>query len=185
MSGKDPGYSAQALSWATELVTAYTESVDGSLAELDAILRDLRRDRDDAELRDLLASLTGLAAHAVMVIASRLEADRRPEHEYEAEPGERIREYRTKVLTDCVAAVHEFRPAAVQLPPKTGVTAWLTTTGERRSGFDRRLGTDRRWRAPGNPSEMINLRARGERRVRAADRRSGIDRRQVAAPTTS
>jgi hypothetical protein len=186
MSNKDPGYSAQALYWAAELVTAYTESGDGTLpAEFDAILKDLRRHRREAELRDLLASLAGVAAHAVMIIASRLEADLPSRPGRESGPEERIREYRTKVLMDCIAAVREFRPAAVQLPPKLDASARLTTTGERRSGFDRRLGTDRRWRAPGNLSETINLRAHGERRVRASDRRSGIDRRQPAAPTTS
>jgi len=50
-------------------------------------------------------------------------------------------------------------------------------TRERRSGWDRRLGSERRQAAPGNPKEQINLRLFGERRVGVADRRSGFDRR--------
>jgi hypothetical protein len=55
-------------------------------------------------------------------------------------------------------------------------------TGERRSGRERRIGTDRRTRAPGSSSEKINLRIYGERRKGVADRRSGEDRRDEDSP---
>jgi hypothetical protein len=180
MRRKDAGYSPQALSWATELVSAYTESKDGNLAaEVDSILNEIGKDK--AELHNLLASLSGLAAHAVMVIAARIEADLRVEEGPE-EHYERLREYRTKVLNDCATALREFRPATHKLSPGTGIETWLTMTGERRSGRERRIGTDRRTRAPGSSSEKINLRIYGERRKGVADRRSGEDRRSEDAP---
>jgi hypothetical protein len=61
--------------------------------------------------------------------------------------------------------------------PLVEVAAILRSNRERRSGLDRRLGSERRELAPGNPKEQINLRLFGERRCGVADRRSGIERR--------
>lgn len=170
----DGSYSPRALSWSTQLVRAYTESSNGSVAGgVDSILDEIGDDR--IELRNLIASLAGLAGHAVIVIAVRLEADlgsdQPPDTRFE-----RVLEQRDDVLLKCVEALREFRAASVQLPPATSLAAWAALR-ERRSGKERRLAPDRRRRAPGNPSETINLRLFGERRVGGADRRSGIDRR--------
>jgi hypothetical protein len=171
----DVDYSPQALSWAVQLVRAYTDSVDGDIdAELASVLDEVG---DVAELRNLLASLAGLTGHAVMVISAQLDAklavDNDPERQLE-----RLAEWRTNVLEECALAVHEFRPASMHFLPATDSTGVNVLT-ERRSGFDRRLGTDRRLRAPGNPSERINLQLYGERRVGVTDRRGGVDRRQA------
>jgi hypothetical protein len=61
--------------------------------------------------------------------------------------------------------------------PLVEVAAILRETRERRSGLDRRLGSERRQLPPGNPSEQVNLRLFGERRSGVPDRRSGVDRR--------
>jgi hypothetical protein len=130
---------------------------------------------DKAELRDLVASLAGLAGHAVMVIAVRLEADLGHEQPSETRH-ERVLEQRDEVLLNCAEALREFRTASLQLPPATSLAAWAAMR-ERRSGVERRLAPDRRRRPPGNPSETINLRLHGERRTGDAERRSGVERR--------
>jgi hypothetical protein len=89
-------------------------------------------------------------------------------------------EQRDEVLLSCVEALREFRPASISLPPATNVGAWAAMR-ERRTGRDRRLSPERRLRPPGNPSETINLRLFGERRVGAPDRRSGVERRRLPA----
>lgn len=170
-------YSPRALSLSTGLVLAYTESLDGQVAgEVEAVLAEIGEDK--AQLRNLVASLAGLAGHAVMVIAVRLEADLEDESDGKSR-GERVLEQRDEVLLKCAEALREFRPAALHLPPANSLAAWAAMR-ERRSGRDRRLSPDRRLRAPGNPSEKINLRLFGERRVATADRRSGIERRRGA-----
>jgi hypothetical protein len=154
------GYSSDALSRSTRLVSAYADSVDGNVgAEVGAVLDEIGRDRD--ELQNLVASLAGLAGHAVRAIAVRLEADLG----IESDPATRLprlSEQRTKVLGECADALR----------------AWAHKR-ERRSGMDRRLAPDRRQLAPGNPKEQVNLRLFGERRVGPADRRSGLDRRDL------
>jgi hypothetical protein len=173
----DIDYSPGTVSSAAELIRAYTDSVDGNVsAEVDAILKDVAG--EDAELRNLVASLAGLAGHAVMVISAQLEAHLGIEDDPERRL-ERLAEQRTRVLTECARAVREFRPASMHLP-RAG-SAVLSRMTERRSGLDRRLGSDRRHRAPGNPSERINLQLYGDRRVGSTDRRSGTDRRSSAA----
>lgn len=170
-----PAYSPRALSWATALVRAYTDSVDGDVtAEVEAILGEVGE--DEAELRNLVALLAGLAGHAVMVITAHLQADPQLDDDPEALLA-LISEHRDKVLGECVEALREFRPASLRLPPATRPAESDSTT-ERRSGLERRVGSDRRRLAPGNPSEKINLRLFGERRLRIADRRSGTDRRR-------
>jgi hypothetical protein len=155
------GYSPQALSWSTRLVRAYADSGDGNVtAEVGAVLEEVGR--DEAELRNLVTSLAGLAGHAVRAIAVRLDADLGLELD-EAGQLPRLSEHRTKVLAECADALR----------------AWADTR-ERRTGLDRRLAPDRRQLAPGNPKEQINLRLFGERRVGVADRRSGLDRRGSA-----
>lgn len=167
-------YSPKGLSWATRLVLAYTESLDGlATRDVQAVLDEIGDDQ--AALRDLVASLAGLAGHAVMVIAVRLEADLGHEADPETR-AERVSEQRDEVLLKCVEALREFRPASLRLPPAENLAAWAAIR-ERRSGADRRLSPDRRLRAPGNPSEKINLRLFGERRVATAERRSGVERR--------
>jgi hypothetical protein len=167
------GYSSEALSRSTRLVRAYADSVDGNVsAEVGAVLDEIGRDR--AELQNLVASLAGLAGHAVRAIAVRLEADLGLESDPETQLP-RLSEQRTKVLVECADALR----------------SWADKR-ERRSGLDRRLTPDRRQLAPGNPKEQVNLRLFGERRVGPADRRSGVDRRgpadaglalQASAPT--
>jgi hypothetical protein len=152
------GYSPQALSRSTRLVRAYADSVDGNVAaEVGSILDEVGR--DEAELQNLIASLAGLAGHAVRAMAVRLEADLGLEREL---PGQlpRLSEQRTKVLDECAHALR----------------SWADKR-ERRSGMDRRLGSERRQLAPGNPKEQVNLRLFGERRSGVPDRRSGTDRR--------
>lgn len=162
MSLEIAGYSPQALSRSTRLVRAYADSGDGNVAaEVREVLEEVGS--DNAELRNLIASLAGLAGHAVRAIAVQREADLGLESNPDA-PLPRLSEERTKVLADCADALR----------------SWADLR-ERRSGLDRRLAPDRRRSAPGNPSEQINLRMFGERRVGAADRRSGIDRRNFAA----
>ena len=168
----DVDYSPQALSWAVQLARAYTDSVDGDIAaELASILDEVR---DEAELRNLIAALAGLAGHAVMVISAQLDANLGAEDNSERQL-QRLAQRRTYVLEECALAVHDFRPVD---------PAGFNRVRERRSGLDRRLGSDRRTRAPGNPSERINLQLYGERRVGAADRRGGVDRRQAVVDGT-
>lgn len=174
MYRKSGGFSPTALALASRLVLAYTESLDGSVAgEVEAVLAEIE---GEAELRDLVGSLAGLAGHATLVIAVRLEADLKAEEDPNTRP-ERVWEQRDEVLLKCVEALREFRPASINLPPAHSLAAWAAMR-ERRSGLDRRLSPNRRRRAPGNPSEAINLRLFGERRVGSADRRSGHDRRR-------
>lgn len=144
--------------------------------EVDAVLDEIGDER--TELRNLVASLAGLAGHAMMVIAVRLEADN--EMQDPKTRAERVSEQRDEVLLNCAEALLEFRPASISLPPATSLAAWAAMR-ERRSGTDRRLSPDRRRRGPGNPSEKINLRLSGERRVGVADRRSGVERRRHSA----
>lgn len=145
---------------------AYADSVDGDVAtEVGAVLDEVGK--DEIELRNLVASLAGLAGHAVRAIAVRREADLGLEAGPETELP-RLSEQRTKVLMECADALH----------------SWADKR-ERRSGMDRRLATERRQLAPGNPKEQINLRLYGERRVGLADRRSGTDRRGLAGDERS
>lgn len=161
MSVEVTGYSPQALSRSTRLVRAYADSADGNVAaEVGAILAEVGRDA--AELQNLIVSLAGLAGHAVRAMAVRLEADLGIEHEL-PDQLPRLSEQRTKVLDECADALR----------------SWADRR-ERRSGLDRRLGSERRQPAPGNPKEQINLRLFGERRSGVPDRRSGIDRRDLA-----
>jgi hypothetical protein len=167
-------YTGRALSWSSRLVLAYTDSLDGNLtADVDAVLDEVGE--HEAELDDLVASLAGLAGHAVMVIAARLEADLQPEEDRERRT-ERLLQQRTRVLDECIGALREFRPAVVDLPAAGGGEA---PHHERRSRFDRRVGSNRRHLPPNSPPEKINLRLFGERRVGVSDRRSGGDRRST------
>jgi hypothetical protein len=170
-------YSPKSVSWAAQLVRAYTDSIDGNIAaEVTAILKEIGRDK--AELRSLVAALAGLGGHAVMVVSAHLDASLAVEEDTERRR-QRLEKQRTQVIAECARAVREFRPASVHLPAAPS-TAGSTPLRERRSGFDRRLGTDRRQRERGNPSERINLQLFGERRRLVADRRSGTDRRRSA-----
>jgi hypothetical protein len=172
-------FSDRALFSAAQLVRTYTDSVDGDVAaELDAILDALG---DDATaVRSLLASVAGLAGHAVMVITTRLEVETGVEDDLEHRL-ERVSDLREKVLAECVRAVREFRPAAVHLPPPSSTS--MGGIWERRSGSERRIGSDRRRQPTGSSSEKINLRLFGERRGGSGDRRSGADRRhRVGVP---
>jgi hypothetical protein len=154
------GYSPQALSWSTRLVRAYADSGDGNVAaEVGAVLEEVGRDH--AELRNLVASLAGLAGHAVRAVAVQREADLGLASDPDA-PLPRLSEERAKVVSECAHALR----------------SWADMR-ERRSGLDRRLASDRRVAPPGSSKEQINLRLFGERRVGVADRRSGIDRRNV------
>jgi hypothetical protein len=156
------GYSPQALSWSTRLVRAYADSGDGDVsAEVGAVLEEVGRDR--AELRNLVASLAGLAGHAVRAVAVQREVDLGLASDPHA-PLPRISDERAKVLSECADALRSWANAR-----------------ERRSGRDRRLAPDRRVAAPGSSAEQINLRLFGERRVGVPDRRSGADRRGFAA----
>ena len=155
------GYSPEALSRSTRLVGAYANSVDGDVnAEVGAILDEVGRDK--AELHNLVASLAGLAGHAVRAIAIRREADLGLEDDL-PDQLPRLSEQRTRVLGECADALRS----------RAGKR-------ERRSGLDRRLGSERRRVPPGNPIEQVNLRLFGERRSGVPDRRSGIDRRNSA-----
>jgi hypothetical protein len=175
-------HSSRALSSAAQLVWDYTNSVDGDIAaEIAAMLTEVGS--DEAELRNLVASLAGLAGHAVLVISAHIDANLAPEGNPERHL-ERLAEQRTTVLAECAAAVREFRPASVHFPPPTG-TAVSIRLRERRSGLDRRLGSERRQRARGNPSERINLQLYGERRVGMIDRRRSIERRLAAGESPS
>ena len=77
-------------------------------------------------------------------------------------------------------AASDYSPEELLSRPLVEVAAILRENRERRSGLDRRLGSERRQLAPGNPSEQINLRLFGERRCGVTDRRSGVDRRGFA-----
>jgi hypothetical protein len=77
--------------------------------------------------------------------------------------------------------VSDYSPEELLSRPLVVVAAILRQTRERRSGLDRRLGSDRRELAPGNPKEQVNLRLFGERRSGVRERRSGIERRGFAA----
>ena len=165
--------SHRALVSASQLVLTYTDSVDGDVtAEIDAVLDALGD--DTAAVRGLLASVVGLAGHAVMVIATRLELDTVVEDDLEHRQ-QRVSGLRDKVLAECLGAVREFRPAALHFPPPSSTS----TRGiwDRRFGPERRIGSERRLQTPGSSSEEINLRLFGERRVRGDDRRSDADRR--------
>jgi hypothetical protein len=152
--------------------------LDGNLAgDVEPILEEIGDSK--VELRNLVASLAGLAGHAAMVIAVRLEAELASEDDTRSR-AERVMEQRDEVLLSCVEALRDFRPASISLPPASNVGAWAAMR-ERRSGRDRRLSLERRLRPPGNPSEKINLRLFGERRVGAPDRRSGVERRRLPA----
>jgi hypothetical protein len=167
-------YTGRALSWSSRLVLAYTDSLDGNLTEdVDAVLVEVS-EREE-ELDDLVASLAGLAGHAVMVIAARLEADLAPEDDREKRNA-RLLQQRSRVLDECMGALREFRPAILDLPAATGDEA---PDQERRSGLDRRVGSNRRHLASDSPAEKINLRLFGERRMGLSDRRSGADRRST------
>lgn len=181
---KDPGYSYdpdKAISWAVELVQAYTASVNGQVKlEIDALMDAIAG--DEAELRKLLRALAGLAGQAVMTLAVQLEADPEPGQDL-AEREKRLRQRREEILSVCAAAFREGRPARIELrsvPSATGIAVWAALRGERRSGFDRRLASERRRHVAGDPVEMVNLRLYGERRSGVTDRRSGTDRRRTA-----
>jgi hypothetical protein len=153
-------------------VRAYTDSVDGDLtADVDAVFEEAGE--DEARVRNLVASLAGVAGHAVMVIAARLEADLGVSDDLERRL-ERLAQQRTNVLDECGESLRQFRPAAITLPVAPSREA---PEVERRSGLERRVGSNRRHLAPQNPSEKISLRLFGERRVGLTDRRSGTDRR--------
>lgn len=161
---------------------AYTDSVDGDVAtDVDAVLEEVGEDR--AELRDLVASLAGLAGHAVMVITERLEASLEPEHD-RARRIQRFSRLRTSVIEECAAALRESRPASLLLAPRNDIVEYDGVT-ERRSGLDRRLGTSRRHLPADSPSAKISLRMHGERRVGISDRRIRIDRRGFSADEAS
>src|SRR5437868_12760628 len=81
------------------------------------------------------------------------------------------------------AAGTDHSPDALLSRPMVEVAAILREERERRSGLDRRLGSERRQLAPGNPKEQVNLRLFGERRCGVLDRRSGADRRGFAGST--
>ena len=165
------GYTNQAISRSRRLVHAYTDSVDGDLTDdVYGVLEEVGE--NEAELRNLVASLAGVAGHAVMVIAARLEADLGGSDDWE-ERLSRLSHQRTIVLDECTESLREFRPAAIELPLAPGGAPEV----ERRSGLERRVGSNRRHLPPENPSERINLRLFGERRVGLSDRRSGADRR--------
>lgn len=170
------GFSNRTLLSAAQVVRTYTESVDGDVtAEIGAVVDDLG---DDPEaLRSLVAAVAGLAGHAVMVITTRLEVETGEEESLERRL-ERVSDLREKVLEECVRAVREFSPAAVQFPSPSNAS--MRGIWDRRSGSERRMGTDRRRQPPGSSSEKINLRLFGERRVGRGNRRSGADRRQQA-----
>lgn len=173
----DVDFSPRAVSGAAQLVRAYTDSVDGNVAaELSVILDDVGG--DEAQLRNLLASIAGLAGHAVMLIAARLEADAGPDDNPERRL-QALSERREEVLLECARALREFRPASLHIP-RASSDAAMGGIWERRSGSDRRVGTDRRRQPSGSSSEKINLRLFGERRVGVVDRRRGTDRRRVA-----
>lgn len=176
MRDMESDFSQTALFSAAQLVRTYTDSVDGDVtAEIGAIFDDLGDDQP--ALRRLVASVAGLAGHAVMVIATRLEVDTGVEEDLEHRL-ERVSDLREKVLAECVRAVREFRPAAVHFPPPS--STMMRGIWERRSGSERRIGSNRRREPPGSSSEKINLRLFGERRVGRGDRRSGTDRRNRA-----
>jgi hypothetical protein len=173
----DADFSPRSLSAAAQLVRAYTNSVDGNVTvEVDAILDDVGGDQ--AELRNLLASIAGLAGHAVMIIAARLEVDGSREVDPERR-FERLAERREQVLLECSRALREFRPASLHIPGASSEAA-MRGIWERRSGSERRIGSDRRHQSSGGSSEKINLRLFGERRSGTVDRRSGTDRRRLA-----
>lgn len=171
-------YTGRALARSIRLGLAYTDSVEGDVAtEVDSVLGEVGADR--AELRDLVASLAGLAGHAIMVITERLEASLEPERD----PRRRMQRFsrlRTSVIEECAAAVRESRPASLLLVPRKGNAEW-DGVSERRSGLDRRLGTSRRSLPPDSPSAKISLRMHGERRTGVTDRRIRIDRRGFSA----
>lgn len=178
MSRVEGAFSQRAMLSAAQLVRAYTESVDGDVAaDVDTILAGVGE--DEAELRDLIAAIAGLAGHAVMVIATRLDADSGVEEDLERRL-ERVKELREEVLVECIGAARDFRPAALHLPLPT-TSAGMRGIWDRRSGSERRIGSDRRREAPGGSSEKINLRLFGERRLGVGNRRKGTDRRQLAA----
>jgi|GEM_PF-6209506 len=169
----DSDFSTRGLAAAAQLVRAYTDSVDGDVAaEVHATLENLGN--DPAELRRLVASIAGVAGHAVMIIATRLEA----EAGREADPVrrlEKLSERREDVLDECLNALREFRPASVDFASPAGAT--MRGVWERRSASDRRIGSDRRRQPSGSSAEKINVRLHGERRLSSVDRRSGRDRR--------
>jgi hypothetical protein len=172
----ESGFSNRALLSAAQLVRTYIESVDGDVTtEVGPILEAFRD--DEAALRGLVASIAGVAAHAVMVITARLEAEVGVTDDLERRL-ERVAKLREEVLAECVLAVREFRPAAVRFPPPSSTS--MRGIWERRSGSDRRMGADRRRQPSGSSSEKINLRLFGERRSGPGDRRKGTDRRQSA-----
>ena len=74
----------------------------------------------------------------------------------------------------------DYSPEELLSRPLAEVGTILRQNRERRSGLDRRLGSERRRLSPGNPKEQINLRLFGERRGGVPDRRGGVDRRSLA-----
>jgi hypothetical protein len=168
-------YSARSLSWAAQLVRAHADNDSEVLrAQVSAILEELGE--DESALSDLIASLAGLSGQAITALAKRVDAnDRQPDPDPQRRIA-RLAEIRSAVLVECAEALRQSRPATLPFYPST-VRRTAEATSERRSGFDRRVGSDRRHRPSGNPSQKINLRLFGERRVAVVDRRSGVDRR--------
>jgi hypothetical protein len=156
-------------------VRAYADDESESLrAQVTSILDELGE--DEAALSDLIVSLAGLTGQAITALAKRLNADdRQPEPDPQRQL-EKLADIRSGVLVKCAEALRQSRPATLPFYPSS-VSATQEVVNERRSGFDRRVGSDRRHRPPGNPSQKINLRLFGERRVAVVDRRSGVDRR--------
>ena len=168
-------YSARSLSWAAQLVRAYADNESENLrAQVTSILDELGE--DEAALSDLIASLAGLTGQAITALAKRLAAnDRQPDPDPQRRL-EKLADIRSGVLVECAEALRQSRPATLPFYPSS-VSATQEVMNERRLGFDRRVGSDRRHRPTGNPSQKINLRLFGERRVAVVDRRSGVDRR--------
>lgn len=167
MPRKLPADPSQALARVTRVVGAYTDpDIDGA-AEVEAVLDEIGRDK--AELRDLVASLGSLAAHAVTVLSENSSWS-----ESELFPWQR----RAKALHQMLEISQASSSASTRRSWDEAVAEpTRPTTIERRSGFDRRRARDRRFRSPGNPVEQVIVRRDGDRRHGPADRRSGVERR--------
>ena len=160
--------SSKTLTWSTRLVQAYTNPDKDARAEVEAVLNEVGRDK--SELRDLVASLTGLAAHAVLIMS---------EDSKWTDPVLFPWQRRAKALHQLVEVKEASSASAYRSHAGAVADSLPATVAERRSGFDRRLTPDRRFRSPGNPVEQIHLRHTGERRGEVADRRSGVERRRA------
>lgn len=180
-------YTPDAIARATSLATAYTSTLNTTdhgdvAAKVEAILTDVGADVE--ELRNLVASLAGIAGHAIQTASYlRLAAGGLQLNGSTQEALNAFEEQRAAVLYECAESLHELRRAKLPwaLPQAlSDVDDDDDAPAERRSGIERRTALNRRRYAADSPPARVNHWLHGERRS-GKDRRGGADRRRSAS----